>query len=104
MPVKLRHGLGGSEGALVVGKDRIVYQSEEPGESRTWRYTDIDSIGAGGLFDLSITTLERSGWRHAGPTEFQFELKRALPENRYNDLWQRINRSHILTQNEHPDL
>jgi hypothetical protein len=100
MPVKLRHRNGGSEGTLLIGGDRIVYRTDARGESRTWRYADIDSIGTGGLFDLSITTLERKGWRHGGPTDFRFELKQALHEGRYNDLWQRINRSHILTQNE----
>jgi hypothetical protein len=104
MPVKLRHGLGGSQGTLLIGQDRIVYRTDAPGESRTWRYADIDSVSTGGLFDLSLTTLERTGWRHAGPTEFRFELKQALHEDRYNDLWRRINRSRILTQNENPNL
>jgi hypothetical protein len=94
----------GSQGILIIGEDRIVYQTGARSESRTWRYADIDSIGTGGLFDFSITTLERTGWRHAGPTEFHFELKQALREDRYNDLWRRINRSHILAQNEDPNF
>lgn len=104
MPVKLRHRNGGSEGTLRIGHDRIVYSTDAPGESRTWRFSDIDSISTAGLFDLSITTLERSGWRHSGPTDFRFELKQALHEDRYNELWRRINGSHILTQNEDPNL
>jgi hypothetical protein len=88
--VKLRHRLGGSQGTLLVGVDRIVYQAKAPGESRTWRFEDIGNIATGGLFDLSITTLERSDWRHSGPTEFHFQLKEPLAEDRYNDLWLRI--------------
>ena len=100
MPAKL----GGSQGVLIAGADRIVYETAAPGKSRTWRFRDIDSIATGGLFDLSITTLERSGWRHSGPKEFHFALKQALHEDRYNDLWRRLNESHILTQNEDPNF
>lgn len=88
--VKLRHGLGGSNGTLLVGDDRIVYKSETAGESRTWRFTDIESISMSGPFELSITSLERSGWRHSGPTEFRFQLKEPVAENRYNELWRKI--------------
>jgi hypothetical protein len=89
---KLRHGLGGSQGDLLIGDDSIIYQAKAQGESRTWRFEDIDNIATAGPFDLAITTLERSDWRHAGPTEFRFELKQALSEDRYNELWRRIYR------------
>ena len=92
MAVKLRHGLYGSEGILLIGEDRIVYQSKVAAESRTWRFEDIDNIASAGLFDLSITTLERSVWRHAGPTEFRFQLKEALFETCYNELWRGLYR------------
>jgi len=90
MGTKLRHGLDGSEGVLLVGDDRIVYQTEAPGESRTWRLVDIENISMSGPFDLSITTLERSEYRHASPTEFRFQLKEPLAENRYNELWRKL--------------
>jgi hypothetical protein len=90
MGAKLRHGLGGSEGALLVGDDRIVFQTETPGESRTWRLLDIENISMSGPFDFSITTQERSEIRHAAPTEFRFQLKEPLAENRYNELWRKI--------------
>jgi hypothetical protein len=89
---KLRHGLSGSQGDLLIGEDRILYQANAAGESRTWRLADIDNIATAGPFDLAITTLERSDWRHAGPTEFRFELKQPLSEDRYNELWRRIYR------------
>ncbi len=89
--VKLRHGLGGSEGVLAIAADRIVYRSKTAGESRNWRFEDIDTITSGGPYDLSVTTIERSGWRHAGPAEFRFQLKEELKESRYNELWRRLN-------------
>lgn len=88
--VKLQHGLGGSQGVLLIGDDWIMYRSTAAGESRSWRIRDIDTISTAGPFDLTITTLERSGWRHAGPTEFRFQFKEELSESRYNDLWRRI--------------
>jgi len=90
---KLRRGLGGSQGYLLVGEDRIIYQSKAAEESRTWRLEDVDNIATAGPFDLAITTLERSNWRHAGPTEYRFELKQPLAEDRYNDLWRKIQRA-----------
>jgi hypothetical protein len=98
---KLRHGLGGSQGNLLIGDDQIVYQAKAAGESRTWRFRDIDNIATAGPFDLAITTLERSDWRHAGPTEFRFELKQALSEDRYNQLWRRIYR--FRSEQSQPD-
>ena len=90
LPAKLRHGRSGSEGTLLVADDRIVYKSDAGGESRTWRLIDVDSISISGPFDFSITTLERSEFRHAGPTEFRFQLKEPLAENRYNELWRKL--------------
>lgn len=87
---KLRHGLGGSEGTLLVGDDRIAYKTDAAGESRTWRFSDIESISKSGPFEFTITSLERSGWRHSGPTEFRFQLKEPLAESRYNELWRNI--------------
>ena len=90
MGAKLRHGLEGSEGTLLVGDDRIVYQTEAAGQSRTWRFADIANISMNGPFDFSIVTQEKSEYRHASPTEFRFQLKEPLAENRYNDLWRKI--------------
>jgi hypothetical protein len=98
---KLRHGLGGSQGSLLIGDDRIVYRAKAPGESRTWRLQDIDNIATAGPFDLAVTTLERSDWRHAGPAEFRFELKQPLSEDRYNELWRRIYR--FRSEQSQPD-
>lgn len=90
---KLRHGLGGSQGTILISDDRIVYKAMPAGESRTWRLEDIDNIATAGPFDLAITTLEHSGSWRASPTEFRFQLKEPLAEDRYNELWRRIYRA-----------
>lgn len=88
VPVKLAVGRGGSQGALIVGNDdQVVYRTTQGEESRTWRIRDIASVSSDGPFDLTITTHEK---------EFRFQLKEAMPEDRYNGLWRRINRANGL--------
>jgi hypothetical protein len=89
IPAKL---LGkGSQGTVRIGSDRIVYETEAPAESRTWRFLDIENIATAGPFDLSIVTREHHGTFNNGSREFRFQLKQALPEERYNELWRNLN-------------
>jgi len=81
----------GSEGAIEFGRDRIVYVTERPGDSRTWRLSDIENISSSGPFDLTIVTFERARFDYGGRKQFNFRLKEALSEARYNDLWRKIN-------------
>jgi hypothetical protein len=89
-------GRGGSEGAVLVGEDSIVYNSAERGASRTWQFHQIDNISSSGPFDLTITTFEQDGSRFAGRRDFRFQLKTELREEQYNGLWRRLNQSHSL--------
>jgi len=93
IPVKHLLRFGGDEGVIQVGQDEIVYTSAKPGESRTWRYQDIDSIGSSGPFQLTITTFERAKLAYGNRKEFNFSLKQRLEEDRYNNLWLRLNQS-----------
>jgi hypothetical protein len=93
IPVKHLLRFGGDEGVIQVGPDEIVYKSAKPGESRTWRYQDIDSISSSGPFQLTITSFERAKTHYGSLKGFNFELKQQLPEARYNDLWLRLNQS-----------
>jgi hypothetical protein len=92
LPAKHLTRFGGSEGVLLVGPDRIVYKSARADESRTWRYTDIDSISSSGPFQLTLTTYERAKSHYGSLKGFNFQLKEGLAEERYNDLWRRLNR------------
>jgi len=81
VPVKHLRPMVGSEGTLAFGADAIVYSSSAKTESRTWRYSDIESIASSGPFQLTITTLEKG---------FNFQLKQPITEARYNELWLQI--------------
>lgn len=93
IPVKHLLRFGGDEGLLQVGADEIVYRSAKPGESRTWRYQDIESVSTSGPFQMTITTFERAKTHYGNLKGFDFELKERLEEARYNDLWLRLNQS-----------
>ncbi|HVW86510.1 MAG TPA: hypothetical protein VHB50_17610 [Bryobacteraceae bacterium] len=87
IPAKLIHGRGGSEGVLLAAASTVVYMSNRPGESRTWRIGDIENVSSSDPFDLTITTRERA---------FRFQLKQVLSEARFTDLWRRVNRANGL--------
>ncbi len=82
VPAKLLHGNSGSQGMLLVGKDVLVYQCTQPGESRTWRLKDILNTSRAGVFYLTLNTHEK---------DFRFQLKQPLPEARADELWRRVN-------------
>jgi hypothetical protein len=93
MPVEHLLRFGGDEGVLRVGTDALVFSSERAGESRTWRYEDIENISSSGPFQLTVTTFERAAAHYGNLKGFNFALKERLEEARYNDLWLRLNRA-----------
>lgn len=74
----------GVEGTLRFGDDRIVFQSQHAGDSRTWRFTDIQNIASAGPFDFSVVTLERNNH------EFRFQLQKPMEQARFNELWRKL--------------
>jgi hypothetical protein len=97
IPVKLARAISGSEGVLKVGAGNIVYKSEHPGHSRTWRYQDIDNISLVDAYELTITTYERAKLDYGSRKTFHFQLKQPLGEERYSILWRRLQRQKGLT-------
>ena len=96
IPVKHLLRFGGDEGVLTVGSEAVVYKSEKEGESRTWRYEDIENVSSSGPFQLTLTTFERAKSHYGDRKGFNFQLKQRLDEDRYNDLWLRLNHSKAL--------
>jgi len=93
IPVKLLGRLTGSEGVLEVGADHIVYKTTNKGQSRTWRYRDIENISSSGPFQLTLTTYERAKTHYGNLKGFNFQLKQTLDEKRFNLLWRRLNQT-----------
>jgi hypothetical protein len=87
VPAKLLLGRSGSNGKLKVAADHIVFDGRESGESRTWKFSDINNVTSSDPFELTISTVEG---------ENRVQLKTALTEDRYQDLWLRISQYHGL--------
>ena len=93
IPVKLPQRFGGTQGMLSFTGDRLTYVTEARSQSRTWRIDDIDNVSSSSPFELSISTYEKTGWQKSATRVVQFQLKERLAEDRYNDLWRRVNQA-----------
>jgi hypothetical protein len=90
MPVKRLAAIKGAEGRLVIGRDRIVFDSKGSA-SRTWTYDDVENVSTTGPFELTITTRERDRSQYGSIRAFTFQLKRPMTERQYDDLWHVVN-------------
>lgn len=91
LPVRLLGTIQGSEGVLQVGPDRIVYKTDRPRQSRTWRYQDIENLSTSDRYQLTLTTYERAKTHYGSMKGFNFQLKQPLDEKRFEMLWKRLN-------------
>jgi len=96
--VKHRIGRSSADGVLEFGRDRIVFASDRPDDSRTWRIADIENISSSGPFELTIVTFEKARLDYGDRKQFIFQLKEVLGEDRYNELWLKINRQNRRIQ------
>ena len=94
---KLDHGLAGTLGTLMIGREQIVFDGGERGGSRSWRLIDIENVSSSNPLDLTVTTTEKSGLFRGSGRQFHFQLHQPLKEDQYSALWRRVNRSKGLT-------
>jgi hypothetical protein len=88
VPAKLLLGRSGSNGSLKVATNQIVFDGGEHGESRTWKFSDVTNVNSSDPFELTVTTIEG---------ENRVQLKAALAEDRYQELWRTISQFHGLS-------
>lgn len=72
----------GHEGELLIGEDRIVFQSATSEGSHTWILPEIDNISTSDPLDFTI---------HSLGVDYRLQLKQPLPEDLYNGLWRKLN-------------
>ena len=94
---KLDHGLSGTLGTLMIGREQIVFDAGEGDGSRSWRLIDIENISSSGPLEFTVTTTEKSGLFRGSGRQFHFQLQQPLKEDQYISLWRRVNRSKGLT-------
>lgn len=91
IPVKHLHRVGGCQGKLVFTDDGIMFVSNLAGESRQWRFTDLQSIASTGPYGLRLGTYEHGPLQFGDTKEFRFQLKEPLNEAAYRFAWAHIN-------------
>ncbi|MBZ5553614.1 MAG: hypothetical protein LAO21_12900 [Acidobacteriia bacterium] len=89
--VKHLHRVSGCQGRLIFTESGISFRSDTPGESRTWRYSDLQSIASSGRFDLRLGSFEHGPLQYGDTKEFRFRLKSPLEEAAYRFAWGKIN-------------
>ncbi len=88
IPVFHRHRAGGASGTLRVYEDHVVFDSEQEGHSRYWRYDDIRDIGSLGRYKFEIAAYE--GQYGTDGRSYIFDLKRPMTSREYDQLWTKI--------------
>lgn len=90
LPAKHLLRFGGEHGALEARAEGLVFEARGKGESRTWRWRDIENVSRTGPFQLTVTTYERARGHYGNLKGFNFQLKQELDESRYDELWRRV--------------
>jgi hypothetical protein len=88
IPVKHSHRFGGCEGLLKVYPDRLVYESQTGHDSRSWRWTDIRSVGRSDIYRFDVETFEPQ--LGASSRSFNFILKEQMADKTYDLIWSRV--------------
>jgi hypothetical protein len=76
-----RRTLRGTDGTLEIGQGSIRFVSDQPADSRTWLYRDIETIGKPDSFRFRVTTNRET---------YILELKGELPEAAYQFAWSKV--------------
>lgn len=92
IPARHRLFLNDSQGILEFGEESVVYRSDEPKDSKTWRYDELLSIGSTGPFQLRIGALQKTGGEYGEEKNYVFDLKRRMASEEYDFIWDKINR------------
>ncbi len=71
----------GADGMLDIGNDSIRFTSDTPGESRTWLYRDIETIGQPDSYRFRVTSARQT---------YVVELKQELSDEAYRFAWDRV--------------
>ncbi|MBI1746748.1 MAG: hypothetical protein HYR55_09190 [Acidobacteria bacterium] len=92
LSAKHLHRWGGCQGTLIFSENGVIYQTDDKEESRTWLYSDLESIGPMNPFHLRLTTNETSRFHYGGRADFNFVLKEKMNEKLYEYLWRHIHK------------
>ena len=95
IPAKHLRGFGGTQGALEISDEYVIYRTDTPKDSRVWRYQDISSIGTTGPYQLRLTSMDRAEDEKGSDRNFVFSLKERLVPEAYDFIWWKVNGAQI---------
>lgn len=75
IPAYHRHRLGGCSGTLRIDVAGVQFISDKVGDSRSWPYSEIETVGTMNAFHFRISTLSET---------YNFDLKDRLQQAAYN--------------------
>jgi hypothetical protein len=81
IPARRRTWFGGSNGTLRLNDGGIDYVTEERRDSRSWRWSDIQTIANPNPYELRVTAYREI---------VEFDLKRALPRAQFERMWDEL--------------
>ena len=81
VPAYHKHAVGGCHGSLEFRPEGIRFVSDKEDHSRTWLYTEMETIGSADPFSFRVTTFAET---------FNFELKDRLPAEAYQMAWRKV--------------
>ena len=76
-----RHRMGGCHGALHIDHKGMRFVSQHVGHSRTWRYTEVETVGTMNRFHFRVSTLAET---------FNFDLQERLSDATYDLVTRRV--------------
>jgi hypothetical protein len=88
IPVRHRHNLGGCEGTLIIGEDKVIYKTAHKDDSRVWQLKDLESFASIDPFHLRLSTAFET---------FNFDLKLPLEQSAQDLLWKAVYAPDIQT-------
>ncbi|MBS1806629.1 MAG: hypothetical protein JST84_00385 [Acidobacteria bacterium] len=88
IPVFHRQRAGGKSGWLRVYEQYVVFNADDTGGARFWRYADIRDIGQLGRYQFELATWE--GQLGVDGKSYVFDLKRPMTEAEYDSLWKKV--------------
>jgi hypothetical protein len=92
IPARHKLFLKASQGVLEFGEQYIAFRSNEPGNSKIWRYDELLSLGSTGPFQLRLGALQKTGGEYGEEKNYVFDLKRRMTSEEYDFVWEKINR------------
>src|SRR5581483_10090203 len=77
----------GTHGTIAIYAAGLAYEATEPADSRYWRFTDVESILRTSPYTLLINVYE-----HGSVRPFAFDLKAAIPDDAFDEVWNQVNK------------